>query len=1727
MGDLEQNSSEQTAPSSRSWLKIWLGLGGAIAIAGGTLGWLSWRELQNRLPAIISEELSGALGRPIKLGELQRFSLTGLRFGETILPPTAEDFTWARVQSTDISLNPLDLIFRRTFRPSLVLIRPEVSIKQRFDRTWVLNAPDSVDAEGSIRTEIGTIRIRNAEIAVGPVSRQQIIKAPPGFSSAQLILLQNVNLSVRFFGEKNQLVSLNLGGRLKSGTFRVRGEGDLETGNTNLAILGKKLRIDTINPFLGGNLFLGEGYAYTNLYTEFRPDQSPSVTVEGAARLQNGQAVIAGLPSSFEEIYGRVQLSGQRAAFDDTDLRFGPIGAQVQGSVSLRDGFQVGLSVPDVSIEQIESAFAQALPIAASGRFAFNTEVRGPLRRPRIQGNLTNLSAISVDRLVVDEIRADFSGDENALLLDEFRILPATGGSITAQGRVDFADSLLETRGLPPTAVDLDADVDLPIAPVANIYGLELPVSLGRLTADAQITGPLFAPVGDADWQLTEGIAVGAGRIDYADSIATVTSTRLTIANAGTATASGQANLSTGRLNLNADAQIPLDEIAQNAAIALPTGLVLGTLNAQANASGPLLNPIASARWQLRNGTIPGQGTLAYADESVRLQDTTFDIGGGILSAAGQADLPTGLWDIGLVGNGLNLGVLSPLLMGSADLGIRASGDLRNLSPAGVRAQGDLQFAEIPLAIAGANTLIDGPLALNFDWDGSILGIPTLTAPGLTVSGQVATIPDPNTGFPLPGDLNFAVSLTDYDLARINTLSPAANYGVLVQGRLDFDGQLNGNLQDPAIQGNVALRNTAVGSLALLSDVKGPIAASLRQGASLDLLGEMTTLQANIGADRLPSSLLFRNGPVLAEAQRQGDWLRGKVRDFPIGSLGIRPIADPDLGIIGGVLRSDFEVQMSTLFTNPTARASFVVNRPALGLYAANTLQGQLQVTKGRAALNNTFLEFPRSRFDIAATANLRSPLAAEATLSTREAEIQDILTALNIFDLENFRDFFNPPPFGTAADLQTQPILTDSQNLPEQIRRAEAARDLQAQQAAEAARALLPPLADLEGTFSADLAIAASTIDGVSGSFDVRGQDWVWGRYAFENRFVAQGSLQDQVLLLAPIRLESGDAFANLEGRLALDGFTTQLEIGNFDLVPIATWLALPLPLQGEVNASASLTGSPGNPMLLGTITVDEAALNEYPLEIGSDFSYRDAWFRFNAQVKGEPDEPLLVRGQVPYALPFMAMQPDSDELLVQASLGSGGFALIDMFEPYVAWGEGDASLLIEAKGPLSRPEVVGLVQFDGASITSEFLGESLTNLDGVIGFEGDRLQAGGLRGSLLGGEFFLLGQLPFLETTAQSDPADQPLMLNLDALAFNFRDEIRAGIDGEMFVKNSVQSPLVGGNIDLSGIRIAPGNNTFGLVDSLLSGQSVEVAVAEIEDRLERLRPRRRVPTGAFDDLTVTLIDEAEISVYPLVGIEATGQVSVSGPFAQPVGEGYIELIDGWVNTITTSLFLVTAGRRNLITLDPNQGLDPYIDIHFSGSLPLQRQIDLRSPNDFGLGNISEIPEFDPLASVSLFDEILIEAILEGHVSDGFDLLELSSTPAYPQERLLSMLSGGYLADLPAGEPLFTTGANLLFAFFTEEQETIGDALGLRRFRVGATTTLPTADSGDLFGVGVGVTAGITDSLSVSILQVLNRNQPYQLNVRYRLNNNLITGSSTDFSEESRVFLQYQFDF
>ena len=211
---------------------------------------------------------------------------------------------------------------------------------------------------------------------------------------------------------------------------------------------------------------------------------------------------------------------------------------------------------------------------------------------------------------------------------------------------------------------------------------------------------------------------------------------------------------------------------------------------------------------------------------------------------------------------------------------------------------------------------------------------------------------------------------------------------------------------------------------------------------------------------------------------------------------------------------------------------------------------------------------------------------------------------------------------------------------------------------------------------------------------------------------------------------------------------------------------------------------------------------------------------------------------------------------------------------------------------------------------------------------------------------------------------------------------------------------------------------------------------------------------------------------------------------------------------------------GRENVAKFTNEYGFDPVVDLLFTTRMNLQRDLNVAAPSS---DKPAEIEDFGSFSTLDGLDRITIQAQVIGPVSKLFDNLSLSSTPPRSQDELLSMVGGGSYAGLGGGEPLLALGSNTAGATLNNFQDGIGNALGLRRFRVGAARVLPTQDSTSL-GYGVGASLDFTDALSLGVIQVINQTNQTQLNVEYQINNQIGVRSATDFSNDHRFFLEYR---
>ena len=207
--------------------------------------------------------------------------------------------------------------------------------------------------------------------------------------------------------------------------------------------------------------------------------------------------------------------------------------------------------------------------------------------------------------------------------------------------------------------------------------------------------------------------------------------------------------------------------------------------------------------------------------------------------------------------------------------------------------------------------------------------------------------------------------------------------------------------------------------------------------------------------------------------------------------------------------------------------------------------------------------------------------------------QIQDILTALSWFDIEDLARGLEPADYTPAAELDLPSVGVPDAPLLDQLRRFSEIQALLARQKLDREIAdPLPGLYELEGLFNGELDIAGSVNTGADVTFALDGSQWEWGERYRVNELVAVGSLQDGLWDFEKLDVsgnlgQEADTQLEFAGLIGGEEQSAQFNLVNLPLDFIEQFTEFPLGIQlsGNLNTSTTLSGSFANPPSQGGI--------------------------------------------------------------------------------------------------------------------------------------------------------------------------------------------------------------------------------------------------------------------------------------------------------------------------------------------------------------------------------------------------------------------------------------------------------------------------------------------------------------------------------------------------------------
>ena len=1078
---------------------------------------------------------------------------------------------------------------------------------------------------------------------------------------------------------------------------------------------------------------------------------------------------------------------------------------------------------------------------------------------------------------------------------------------------------------------------------------------------------------------------------------------------------------------------------------------------------------------------------------------------GGTITAS-NIQLANGRYQAAVDAFGLPLNQFSRQLRGGLNGKLQVAGTTGSFNIANIRAAGQVQLTQ---GIAG----IEQPITAVVGWNGDKLNVERATARDLNAAGEIA-VKSTTADVPEITALNLNVQAQNYSLRTLNNLPSYLSLG----GTADFSGQVTGKPIAPNLVGQIRLRDLMVNKFAFEPTLSGNIQSLPGSGVNLDVSGNQDKITLNLDGNNRPNSFLVKWQQALATGQSQGDNLAVKVENFPLARLNLTPPLNPRLGggRIAGSLTGDILVNQKTL---TSATGNIAIAKPEVGRIKGDRLLAQFGYDNGTVTLANSefFKGLSRYAFVGSFSQTGKNP-QVKGNLNVDRGNVQDILTALQLFDLQDFRPGMTAPTYGSAADLNTESVGLANQPKIVQLERyyeIQALLDKQQQQRRDASP--VPDLADLKGIFNGSIDVDTATENGLFAKFNLNGKNFAWGRedeperYFHAEQIVADGSFENGILRLLPLRIESKKRLFAFTGNIGGDEQSGQLRVNNFPLKFLNNFVKLPIGLTGNLNGTATVAGNIANPKAKGELQIIDGTLNQKGIQSASaSFSYGDGRLNFGSSVSVSGPQPVSIDGSIPYQLPFASTAPDSNQIALNVNVKNEGLALLNLFTNQVAFEKGEGEVKLTVNGTRQEPIVTGIATLNNAIFSAQALPGKLTDVTGKAQFDFDRIVVESLEGKFSRGKIQAIGEIPIFSN--QEAEIKNPLTVFLDQLALNLKGIYQGGASGNLQITGAALNPIIGGNVKLENGQV--------LLSETNSTTPSNRGTAPLVKQLKQSNPSIDNAVTRFNNLKLELGQNVQVSRPPILNFLATGSLNVKGSLNNLLPTGTIKLEQGGVNLFTTQ-FKLAGNYEHTATF--NQGLDPDLDVKlYARVLSAIRSIDL--------GRRKSGTEPDRLQGLAALETVRVEASVKGPASKLNENLELTSSPTRSQPEIVALLGGGFVDTQGRGDStlgLINIAGSAVLSNFQGTFSQIANTLGLSDFRVFPTIISEDPEAGrGSSSLELAAEAGIDISpkLSVSAIKILTADDAAQWGLNYRINNEFRFRTSTNLFDDSRAVLEFE---
>ncbi|MEH2121772.1 translocation/assembly module TamB domain-containing protein [Nostoc sp.] len=841
----------------RLWLLVLsrgsIALGGLLLL-GIVVGiWRLWTFVQTELTPLAQQSLTTTLNRPVKLGKVTQFSLTGVEFGASAIPATPTDPDRATVEVVEVGFDLLQLIFNRHLKLDVTLVNPNIYIQQDDQGRWVSTNIVSSGEGSAIKTDLDKLWFRNAKLALMPQNRgaeglggrgaegQGGKGEYPTSNSArakqQLSTNKTQHLPVGFSQlngsaqllANNQLIRFDVGGQADSGgSISIQGETRSKVLAGNFQLRAEDFLAEDITRLIKLPLSLQAGRANGDLLVRLTPGQR--TLLFGSAAVQGVTLQIPKVPQLLSNTQGNLRFQGTELQLNNVNTNYGKIPLVATGIIDTQAGFKLAGRVNAVSLANAQETLKVKLPVPITGQVQASLQITGSTKEPILSGSVATIQTARIDKVDFDSISSKFElvTSSSLITLKDIQGKAKVGGEITGAGTIQLGKT---------PRLDLNfAAKNVPGDAIAKVYQITPAFQIGNVSATAQLIGTSTNVQTVVQFQAPNGTYPGTGEVAIAPN--RTVSFRNVALNVSGGTVRATGSYANQRWQ----------------AVAVASGVKLEPFVDKSQ-----LQNVSLAGAQFNGRLILSGSTAPFEIATIRTDGAGVQIGGGIV-AVSNVQLQDQGFSAQLVANGVRLGQIlkqSPPALNNPLAGtFQIAGNRDNFSLKTLRGSG-----EGSLAIGGGTVTAKNIQVANGVYQAQV------QAKNVPVQ-QLATLPKQFQGA-LNGQFNVAGSVDPFKPQTIQASG---------QARVDVaSGTItasNIQLANGVYQAQVQAKNVPVQQLATVpKQFRGALNGQFNVAGSVDSF-KLQTIQAsgqarvNVASGTITASnIQVANGVYQAQVQ--------------------------------------------------------------------------------------------------------------------------------------------------------------------------------------------------------------------------------------------------------------------------------------------------------------------------------------------------------------------------------------------------------------------------------------------------------------------------------------------------------------------------------------------------------------------------------------------------------------------------------------------------------------------------------------------------------------------------------------------------------------------------------------------------------------------------------------------------------------------------------------------